>query len=380
MKKILFVFGTRPEAIKMAPLIHELRDKAAQFNTVVCVTAQHRQMLDQVLDFFEIVPDYDMDIMSDNQDLFDVTSKALTGLKSIMHEERPDIVLVQGDTTTAFVASLAAFYLNIQIGHIEAGLRTYDKYHPFPEEKNRHMISVLADYHFAPTNWAKSNISKEGVPEDKMWVTGNTVIDALLMTLREQSIAEKKRSLEEYFKREHQLDLSGNDKRIILVTGHRRENFGEGFRNICEALKEIAQKAKDIIIVYPVHLNPNVQEPVKTILNGISNICLIEPLQYEPFVFLMNRSCIILTDSGGVQEEAPSMGKPVLVMRNTTERPEGLEAEVVKLVGTHREKIVSNTLNLLNDKIMYDKMAKSANPYGDGKASKRIVEVLEKLL
>jgi UDP-N-acetylglucosamine 2-epimerase (non-hydrolysing) len=360
----------------MAPVIHAMREDAAKFNTIICVTAQHRQMLDQVLELFDIVPDYDMDIMSDNQDLFDVTSRALTGLKSIIHKEQPDIVLVQGDTTTAFVASLAAFYLNIRIGHIEAGLRTYDKYHPFPEEKNRHMISVLADFHFAPTQWAKCNMLNEGIAAENIWVTGNTVIDALLMTLHQQSMADKGRSLEEYFKNEHKLDLFCNSKRIILVTGHRRENFGEGFRNICEALKEISQQREDILIVYPVHLNPNVQEPVKTILDGIANVCLIEPLQYEPFVFLMSRSCLILTDSGGVQEEAPSMGKPVLVMRNTTERPEGVEAGVVKLVGTHKGKIVNETLSLLNDKQIYDKMAKSANPYGDGNSSKRIVEIL----
>ncbi len=396
MRKILIVFGTRPEAIKLAPVIQKLKadssrlDKKrnqtgqAKFKTILCVTAQHREMLDQVLRIFDISPDYDLDIMKDNQDLFDVTTNVLTGLRGILESERPDLVLVQGDTTTAFVAGLAAYYLKIPIGHVEAGLRTYNKYSPFPEEKNRHLLSTLADFHFAPTDWAKSNLLKEGIPEDRIWVTGNTVIDALLTVSSGQKAASSKKHWITHFKEKYNLTLTTNTdtnhSKLVLVTGHRRENFGEGFENICAALKEIAEQREDVTIVYPVHLNPNVQEPVKTILNGRPNIHLIEPLEYEPFVFLMSYSYLILTDSGGIQEEAPSLGKPVLVMRDTTERPEGIEVGTVKLVGTDKDTIVNNTFELLDNPVLYDKMSIAINPYGDGKAAERIYRVLSKLL
>lgn len=378
--KALFVFGTRPEAIKMAPVIREMETENSKFKVVVCVTAQHREMLDQVLKIFEISPDHDLDIMKKNQDLFDVTTNALIGLKDIFKKEKPDIILVQGDTTTAFAAGLAAYYLKIPIAHIEAGLRTYNKYSPFPEEKNRHLLSVLADYHFAPTGWAKSNLLKEGIPEDRIWVTGNTVIDALMTVVRSQESEVRRETFERYFKEKWNLHLSqdSSNSKLILVTGHRRENFGEGFENICLALKEIAEIRKDVIIVYPVHLNPNVQQPVKAILNGKPNIHLIDPLEYEPFVFLMSNAYLILTDSGGIQEEAPSLGKPVLVMRDTSERPEGIEAGSAKLVGTDTEKIITETQKLLNDKMEYERMAKAINPYGDGQASKRIVRIISK--
>lgn len=397
MKKILIVFGTRPEAIKMAPVIQKLEaessllDKKRQtgqttLKAIVCVTAQHREMLDQVLKTFDIFPEYDLDIMRENQDLFDVTTSSLSGLKKILTQEKPDLVMVQGDTTTAFVAGLAAYYLKIPVAHVEAGLRTYNKYSPFPEEKNRHLLSALADYHFTPTRLAKSNLVREGVPEDRIWVTGNTVIDALLTVSSRQKTVRSKKNWVTYFKEKYNLTLSSNADtnhnhlKLILITGHRRENFGEGFKNICMALKEIAEKREDVTIVYPVHLNPNVQQPVKTILNSKHNIHLIEPLQYEQFVFLMNNSYIILTDSGGIQEEAPSLGKPVLVMRDTTERPEGIEAGTVKLVGTDKHAIINNTLELLDNPSLYDKMSKAINPYGDGKAAERIYRVLSTLL
>jgi len=382
MKKIMLIFGTRPEAIKLAPIIQRLKAEGSKFKPIVCVTAQHREMLDQVLNLFEIEPDYDLNIMIDNQDLFDVTVKALNGLKEILKKEKPDIALVQGDTTTSFVASLAAFYLKIPVGHVEAGLRTYNKYSPFPEEKNRHLTGVLADYHFAPTEWAKNNLLKENAPEDRIWVTGNTVIDALLWVVSRQKSAGGEQYGNRYFKERWGLTLTTNTNtcKLILVTGHRRESFGEGFKNICLALKEIAKDRHDIKIVYPVHLNPNVQKPVRDILSDIPNIYLIEPLDYEPFVYLMEKAYLILTDSGGIQEEAPSLGKPVLVMRNVTERPEGIEAGVVKLVGTDKERIVAETEILLDDKKAYEKMAQASNPYGDGKAAERIVDILEEVL
>ena len=382
MKKIMLIFGTRPEAIKLAPIIQRLKAEGSKFKPIVCVTAQHREMLDQVLNLFEIEPDYDLNIMIDNQDLFDVTVKALNGLKEILKKEKPDIALVQGDTTTSFVASLAAFYLKIPLGHVEAGLRTYNKYSPFPEEKNRHLTGVLADYHFAPTEWAKNNLLKENAPEDRIWVTGNTVIDALLWVVSRQKSAGGEQYWNRYFKERWGLTLTTNTNtcKLILVTGHRRENFGEGFRNICLALKEIAKDRHDIKIVYPVHLNPNVQKPVRDILSDIPNIYLIGPLDYEPFVYLMEKAHLILTDSGGIQEEAPSLGKPVLVMRNVTERPEGIEAGVVKLVGTNEDKIVAETQRLLDNRETYEKMAKAANPYGDGKAAQRIVNILKEVL
>ena len=378
--KILTIFGTRPEAIKVAPVLMELRKRSNAITSKVCVTAQHREMLDQVLKVFDIKPDYDLNIMSKGQDLFDVSINSLAGLRDVLKKERPDMVLVQGDTTTAFMGGLAAYYLKIPIGHIEAGLRTYDKYSPYPEEKNRHILGVLADYHFAPTSWAKSNLLKEGIPEDKIWVTGNTVIDALQYIVSSQKEMESKQFWNRYFEEKCGVKLpsayDGNNSKLILVTGHRRENFGEGFENICIALKEIAEKRDDVIIVYPVHLNPNVQKPVKSILNEQRNVYLIDPLEYEPFVFLMSNAHLVLTDSGGIQEEAPSLGKPVLVMRNITERPEGIEAGTVKLVGTDRDKIVSSTLELLNNQGLYETMSKSVNPYGDGRAAKKIVAVL----
>jgi len=382
MKKIMLIFGTRPEAIKLAPIIQRLKAEGSKFKPIVCVTAQHREMLDQVLNLFEIEPDYDLNIMIDNQDLFDVTVKALNGLKEILKKEKPDIALVQGDTTTSFVASLAAFYLKIPVGHVEAGLRTYNKYSPFPEEKNRHLTGVLADYHFAPTEWAKNNLLKENAPEDRIWVTGNTVIDALLWVVSRQKSAGGEQYWNRYFKERWGLTLTTNTNtcKLILVTGHRRESFGESFRNICLALKEIAKDRHDIKIVYPVHLNPNVQKPVRDILSDIPNIYLIGPLDYEPFVYLMEKAYLILTDSGGIQEEAPSLGKPVLVMRNVTERPEGIEAGVVKLVGTDKERIVAETEILLDDKKAYEEMARASNPYGDGKAAERIVDILEEVL
>jgi UDP-N-acetylglucosamine 2-epimerase (non-hydrolysing) len=394
LKKILVVFGTRPEAIKMAPVIGRLKDDKSRFAAYVCVTAQHRQMLDQVLQIFKITPDYDLNIMKEDQDLFDITAKSLEGLKEILEKVGPDAVLVQGDTTTAFVAGLAAYYLKIPVGHVEAGLRTYDKYSPFPEEINRRLLSVLTDYHFAPTEWSKRNLVREGVPKERIWVTGNTVIDALLRVVRSQESEDRRRGFREFFKSHYNLTLNtqhstpntpvptkeGQHPKLILVTGHRRENFGEGFEDICRALKEIAERRKDVVIVYPVHLNPNVQGPVKRILGGRKNICLIEPLEYEAFVFLMSNSYLILTDSGGIQEEAPSLGKPVLVMRNTTERPEGIEAGVVRLVGTVQEKIVDSTLELLEDKELYRRMSESVNPYGDGKAAEKITEILSTVL
>ncbi|MDI6891098.1 MAG: UDP-N-acetylglucosamine 2-epimerase (non-hydrolyzing) [Thermodesulfovibrionales bacterium] len=384
MKKLLIVFGTRPEAIKLAPVIKQLKAKSKELRAIVCVTAQHREMLDQVLKVFDIIPQYDLDIMTNDQDLFDITTDSLIGLEDILKREQPDMLLVQGDTTTAFIASLAAYYLKIPIAHVEAGLRTYNKYSPFPEEKNRHLLSVLADYHFSPTEWAKSNLLREGIPSEKIWVTGNTVIDALLSVSSRQKTVSSKKHWFGYFKEKWNLPVPSNtdsnidinNSKLILVTGHRRENFGQGFKNICMALKEITEKRRDVTIVYPVHLNPNVQQPVKSILNGKPNIYLIEPLEYEPFVFLVSQSYLILTDSGGIQEEAPSLGKPVLVMRNTTERPEGIEAGVVKLVGTDKDTIVNETLELLDDQSLYEKMSKAVNPYGDGRAGERIVNIL----
>lgn len=384
MKKVMVIFGTRPEAIKMAPVIIKLKTHKFKFKTIVCVTSQHKKMLDQVLKIFEISPDYDLDIMTEDQDLFDVTINALTGLKNILKIEKPDIILVQGDTTTAFVAGLTSYYLKIPICHIEAGLRTHDKYRPFPEEKNRHLLSILADFHFAPTEWAKNNLLKENIPEEKIWVTGNTVIDVLLTVVRSQKSKTRQKTFRNYFKERWGLTIKidtnayTNNSKLILVTGHRRENFGEGFENICRALKEISEKRKDIIIVYPVHLNPNVQKPVKTILHGNPRIYLIEPLEYEPFVFLMGNSYLILTDSGGIQEEAPSLGKPVLVMRDTTERPEGIQAGTVKLVGTDKDKIVNATIELIENHSLYDRMSKAVNPYGDGRAAERIIDIIMK--
>jgi UDP-N-acetylglucosamine 2-epimerase (non-hydrolysing) len=386
--KFMVIFGTRPEAIKIIPVIRKLKKSGCQ--VIICVTAQQREMLDQSLEFFEIIPDYDLNIMVDCQDLFYVTIKILEGLKKILQKERPDVVLVQGDTSTAFTASLAAFYLQISIGHIEAGLRTHNKYNPFPEEKNRHLIGVLTDYHFAPTELARDNLTKEGIPESQIWVTGNTVIDTLLEVINRQSSVVKQEELGMYFKEKWGLVLTDDNQKRILVTGHRRESFGEDFRNICMAIKEIAEKNPDATIIYPVHLNPNVQKPVYEILgsdlaNRIDgttpkNIFLLEPLEYEYFVYLMSKSYIIMTDSGGIQEEAPSLHKPVLVMRSTTERSEGIEANTLRLVGTKKDVISREAQQLLDNKDVYGEMSSAINPYGDGKAAGRIVDVLTKNL
>ncbi len=379
MKKILIVFGTRPEAIKMAPLVKAFQKNSSIFETRVCVTAQHREMLDQVLRIFEIVPDYDLDIMKPGQDLYDVTSNVLLGMKPVLDDFKPDAVFVHGDTTTTFSAALAAFYKQIKVAHVEAGLRTGNIYSPWPEEANRQLTTQITTYHFAPTQTSKKNLLKENVPEEKILVTGNTVIDALFLVLAkiknnpelEQSIVKK------IDKAINHSAFDIQNSKFVLVTGHRRENFGQGFLNICEALKTLALTNPDHHIVYPVHLNPNVQEPVKQILSKIDNVHLIEPLEYEPFVYLMDHAHIILTDSGGIQEEAPSLGKPVLVMRDTTERPEAVEAETVKLVGTDIDKIVNETQLLINNHDIYDKMSRAHNPYGNGNACKKIVEFIK---
>jgi UDP-N-acetylglucosamine 2-epimerase (non-hydrolysing) len=320
--------------------------------------------------------------MREDQDLFDITEKVLAGLKKILKQEQPDMVMVQGDTTTAFVAGLAAFYCKVPVAHVEAGLRTYNKYSPFPEEKNRHLLSTLADYHFAPTERSKTNLIREGLPEENIWVTGNTVIDALLFVNQKQTDESAHNKWEEYFENTWDISLRDNASslKLILVTGHRRENFGERFENICFALKELAERRNDIMIVYPVHLNPNVRKTVKAVLNGSHNIKLIEPLEYEPFVFLMNNSYLVLTDSGGVQEEAPSLGKPVLVMRDNTERPEGVEAGTVKLVGAKKDTVIDETLALLDDSSLYGRMSNAVNPYGDGWASGRIVDIISSII
>jgi UDP-N-acetylglucosamine 2-epimerase (non-hydrolysing) len=369
MLKVLSVFGTRPEAIKMAPVIKELEKHPESFQSLVCVTAQHRQMLDQVLNLFEIRPDFDLDIMKPGQDLFDVTCNVLQGLKGVLAQVKPDIVLVHGDTTTTMAATIAAYYSRIRVGHVEAGLRTHDKYAPFPEEINRRVTGAVADLHFAPTSAARENLLREGISEENIFVTGNTVVDALL------SVSGRIADNEELRVR-FEADFSFLDptKKLILVTGHRRENFGEGFENICQALADIATSHADVEILYPVHLNPNVQEPVRRILGDgkLANIHLIEPVDYLPFVYLMNRSHLIITDSGGVQEEAPSLGKPVLVMRDTTERPEAVVAGTVRLVGTDLDRIVAEACTLLEDQDAYSAMGKAHNPYGDGQAAVRI--------
>jgi len=368
LKNILFVFGTRPEAIKMAPVIKEFQ-KLEQVDTKVCITAQHRQMLDQVLTFFGIIPDYDLNLMKPRQNLYDLTADILIGLKQIFENYKPDIVLVHGDTTTSFAASLASFYAGVKVAHVEAGLRTNNKWSPFPEEINRNLTSKVADIHFAPTQRSKENLLSENICLDNIVVTGNTVIDALFDSINRLNSVESEELMQIK-------QLASNNKKIILVTGHRRENFGDGFLNICHALKEIATRNPNLEIIYPVHLNPNVQEPVFKFLSRTPNIKLIHPLSYESFLWLMNRAYIILTDSGGVQEEAPSLGKPVLVMRDTTERPEAVEAGTVILVGTDIEKITTEVQKLINDEDTYSKMSALHNPYGDGKASKRIVDFI----
>ncbi|WP_456457118.1 non-hydrolyzing UDP-N-acetylglucosamine 2-epimerase [Nitratifractor sp.] len=379
MKKILIVFGTRPEAIKMAPLVKEFERFRDFFEVKVCVTAQHRQMLDQVLKLFAIEPDYDLDLMQLDQDLYDVTEKILQGLKKILEENRPDIVLVHGDTTTSFVASLAAYYQKIKVGHVEAGLRTGDLYSPWPEEANRRMTGVLANFHFAPTEKAKKNLLQENVAESKVVVTGNTVIDALFWVLRK---IKSNLDVENKIVRKIETSIinpgfSIRQSKFLLVTGHRRENFGEAFREICQALRTIARKNPNLHIIYPVHLNPNVRRPVYEILSDIKNVHLIEPLDYEVFVYLMDHSTLILTDSGGIQEEAPGIGKPVLIFRKNTERPEAIEAGGVKLVGTNSERIVQEVQKLLEDPTTLSSMSHAHNPYGNGEASRRIVQFLK---
>ncbi|WP_152056185.1 non-hydrolyzing UDP-N-acetylglucosamine 2-epimerase [Aliarcobacter butzleri] len=374
MKKILLVFGTRPEAIKMAPLVKSF-EKERTIESKVCVTGQHREMLDQVLEIFDIEPDFDLNIMKDGQDLYDITSRVLIGLRDVFCEFKPDIVLVHGDTTTCISASLAAFYGRIKVGHIEAGLRTGDIYSPWPEEANRQITGVLTNYHFAPTSTSKENLLKENKKLDNIIVTGNTVIDALFLALDKiENNKDLKSKVINSINSQYKLNVN---RKIVLVTGHRRENFGNGFINICEALKTIALNNPNIDIVYPVHLNPNVQKPVKDILSNTSNVYLINPLQYEQFIYMMNKSYFIITDSGGVQEEAPSLGKPVLVMRNTTERPEAVKAGTVKLVGTSKENIIKEAQKLLDDKVEYEKMSKAHNPYGDGNACKKIVNFIK---
>jgi len=370
MKKILFIFGTRPEAIKLAPLILEFK-KQKKFITKVCITSQHREMLEQVINFFQLPVDYDLSIMEHNQSLFKISSKIVQSIEPVFEEFQPDLIFVQGDASSAFLSALAGFYKKIKIVHIEAGLRSYNKYSPFPEEINRVLISHIADYHFAPTKKAKENLLKEGIKEN-IWVVGNTVIDALFLALK--IVKNSEVQYKNFFKF---LDFN---KKIVLVTGHRRESFGEPFRQICLALKELAEKFKDEIeIVYPVHLNPNVRRPVFEILYGQKNIHLIEPLSYPYLVWLLEKSYFVLTDSGGIQEEAPSLGKPVLVMREVTERIEGIKAGTAKLVGVKKESIVKNSVKLLTDKNLYQKMSKKKNPYGDGKSSQRIVKIISEI-
>lgn len=369
-KRVMVVFGTRPEAIKMAPVVDTLRSQPG-IETVVAVTAQHRQMLDQVLDLFDIVPDEDLDVMEPGQQLPGLFSRILLGMSEVMSRCKPDLVLVHGDTSTTLAAALAAFYAGVEIAHVEAGLRTGDMRAPWPEEANRRLTSPLASLHFAPTPKSRNNLLAEGTPASNIHVTGNTVIDALLSVVAKiERDSDLRASLEERF------SFLDPHKRLILVTGHRRENFGAGFEQICLALRDLAEH-DDVQIVYPVHLNPNVQEPVKRILDGISNVLLIEPLDYLPFVFLMSRAHIIVTDSGGVQEEAPSLGKPVLVMRETTERPEAVEAGTVRLVGRERDRIVGAAKALLEDDSEYQRMSRAHNPYGDGQAASRIIKALE---
>jgi UDP-N-acetylglucosamine 2-epimerase (non-hydrolysing) len=380
MKKVLLVFGTRPEAIKMAPLVHEFKKHPDQFDTQVCVTGQHREMLDQVLDLFQIVPDFDLNIMRPNQDLYDVTSRVLLGMRDVLKATRPDVVFVHGDTTTSMAAALAAFYQQILVAHVEAGLRTGNIYSPWPEEMNRSITGRIAAYNFAPTLCSKRNLMKENVSEDTIIVTGNTVIDALHWVVNKIASDEPlQAALQEEIKTLGYDVTRCEGRRLVLITGHRRENFGEGFLNICHAIASLAEKYPEADFVYPMHLNPNVRKPVLEILGkGLSNVLLIEPLQYLQFVFLMEKSYLVLTDSGGVQEEAPGLGKPVLVMRDTTERPEAVDAGTVMLVGADRERIESGVSTLLDSHAIYEKMSKAVNPYGDGLACHRIVDFLMK--
>ena len=382
MKKVMLVFGTRPEAIKMAPLVKEFLNNSILFETIVCVTGQHREMLDQVLHIFDIQPDYDLNIMKQGQDLYDITARVLVGMRDVLKEVHPDIVLVHGDTTTSTAAALAAFYQQIPVGHVEAGLRTHNIYSPWPEEMNRQLTGRIATYHFSPTSLSKQNLLNEGISEDQICVTGNTVIDALYMVVDKIKNDKDLDSELESLLRRGGYDVKRliGGKKLVLITGHRRENFGDGFINMCTAIKDLTHKYPDVDFVYPMHLNPNVRKPIHEVfgedLSDLGNMFFIEPLEYLSFVYLMEKSNIVLTDSGGIQEEAPGLGKPVLVMRDTTERPEALEAGTVKLVGTNYEKIIKEVSALLDDQLYYDKMSKAVNPYGDGLACKRILNRL----
>ena len=382
MRKVLLVFGTRPEAIKMAPLVMELQKQKERIETVVCVTGQHREMLDQVLEIFDIKPDYDLNIMKRGQDLYDVTARVLTGMREVLKEIKPDIVLVHGDTTTSTAAALAAFYQQIPVGHVEAGLRTHNIYSPWPEEMNRLLTGRLATYHFSPTPLSRNNLIKESINDRNIIVTGNTVIDALYWVVDKiKNNKELDNELESVLsKAGYDVNRLDNGKKLVLITGHRRENFGDGFINMCTAIKDLTVKYPDLDFVYPMHLNPNVRKPIHEVfgenLSGLKNMFFIEPLEYLSFVYLMEKSSIVLTDSGGIQEEAPGLGKPVLVMRDTTERPEALDAGTVKLVGTDYNKIVNEVSSLIDDKAAYEKMSKAVNPYGDGLACGRIVNAL----
>lgn len=379
MKKVMLVFGTRPEAIKMAPLVKEFQKYPESFKTIVCVTGQHRQMLDQVLQIFDITPDYDLNIMKQGQDLYDVTARVLTGMRDVLKEVQPDVVLVHGDTTTSTAAALAAFYQQIPVGHVEAGLRTHNIYSPWPEEMNRQITGRIATYNFAPTPLSKQNLLREAVAEDSITVTGNTVIDALYWVVDKiKNDAELNSELEGILKAAgYDVNRLAGGKKLVLITGHRRENFGDGFINMCTAIKDLTEKYPDVDFVYPMHLNPNVRKPIHEVfgedLSNLGNMFFIEPLEYLSFVYLMEKSTIVLTDSGGIQEEAPGLGKPVLVMRDTTERPEALDAGTVKLVGTDYNKIVNEVSALIDDENAYEKMSKAVNPYGDGLACGRIV-------
>ena len=383
MKKVMLVFGTRPEAIKMAPLVKEFQKHPDKFQTIVCVTGQHREMLDQVLHIFEITPDYDLNIMKQGQDLYDVTARVLVGMRDVLKEAQPDVVLVHGDTTTSTAAALAAFYQQIPVGHVEAGLRTHNIYSPWPEEMNRQLTGRLATYHFAPTPLSRQNLLSEGVQESHITVTGNTVIDALYMVVdkikRDKALDAE---LEKLLKQSgYDVNRLSAGKKLVLITGHRRENFGDGFISMCRAIKALTEKYPEVDFVYPMHLNPNVRKPIHEVfgedLSGLGNMFFIEPLEYLSFVYLMEKSTIVLTDSGGIQEEAPGLGKPVLVMRDTTERPEALEAGTVKLVSTDYDKIVKEVSALIEDWEYYDRMSKAVNPYGDGKACNRIIDSLK---
>lgn len=385
MKKIMLVFGTRPEAIKMAPLVKEFQKHPEAFQTIVCVTGQHRQMLDQVLQLFEITPDYDLNIMKQGQDLYDVTARVLTGMRDVLKEAQPDVVLVHGDTTTSTAAALAAFYQQIPVGHVEAGLRTHNIYSPWPEEMNRQITGRIATYHFSPTPLSRQNLLEEGIADEKITVTGNTVIDALYWVVNKiKNDNTLNAELSEVLKQAgYNTSRLANGKKLVLITGHRRENFGDGFINMCTAIKDLTQKYPEVDFVYPMHLNPNVRKPIHEVfgenLSNLGNMFFIEPLEYLSFVYLMEKATIVLTDSGGIQEEAPGLGKPVLVMRDTTERPEALAAGTVKLVGTDYNKIVSEVSILLNETSAYEKMSKAVNPYGDGLACSRIIDKFIKI-